>query len=67
MKLELLAIAVAIAAALPAVGATSPAWGSPELLDYSHVHRGGGAFEAPDNTLETFLWCWEHGSALECD
>ena len=36
-------------------------------LYISHVHRGGGKFEAPDNTLETFLWCWGNGSALECD
>ena len=33
----------------------------------SHVHRGGGKFERPDNTLSTFLWCWGNGSALECD
>ena len=33
----------------------------------SHVHRGGGRLESPDNTLETFKWCWENGSALECD
>ncbi len=37
------------------------------LLHLSHVHRGGGKEERPDNTLETFLWCWENGSALECD
>lgn len=36
-------------------------------LFISHVHRGGGARERPDNTLETFLWCWGNGSALECD
>lgn len=36
-------------------------------LYISHVHRGGGKFERPDNTLETFLWCWGNGSALECD
>ena len=36
-------------------------------LYISHVHRGGGAKESPDNTLETFKWCWENGSALECD
>ena len=36
-------------------------------LYVSHVHRGGGKFERPDNTLETFKWCWENGSALECD
>ena len=38
-----------------------------ELLYVSHVHRGGGKKEGPDNTLETFKWCWENGSALECD
>ena len=38
-----------------------------DLLYMSHVHRGGGKFERPDNTLETFKWCWENGSALECD
>ena len=38
-----------------------------DLLYISHVHRGGGKFERPDNTLETFKWCWENGSALECD
>ena len=36
-------------------------------LYISHVHRGGGKSERPDNTLETFKWCWENGSALECD
>ena len=37
------------------------------ILHLSHVHRGGGKAERPDNTLETFRWCWENGSALECD
>ena len=37
------------------------------LLHLSHVHRGGGKLERPDNTLETFMWCWQNGSALECD
>ncbi|MGN0852251.1 MAG: glycerophosphodiester phosphodiesterase [Kiritimatiellia bacterium] len=36
-------------------------------LFISHVHRGGGRLERPDNTLETFLWCWGNGSAPECD
>lgn len=36
-------------------------------IHLSHVHRGGGRLERPDNTLETFLWCWGNGSALECD
>ena len=38
-----------------------------DFLYISHVHRGGGKLERPDNTLETFKWCWENGSALECD
>ena len=38
-----------------------------ERLFISHVHRGGGKLERPDNTLETFRWCWENGSAVECD
>ena len=37
------------------------------LFHLSHVHRGGGKLERPDNTLETFKWCWTNGSALECD
>ena len=41
--------------------------GGIDLLHLSHVHRGGGRLERPDNTLETFTWCWENGSALECD
>ena len=41
--------------------------GRTDLLHLSHVHRGGGKLERPDNTLETFLWCWQNGSALECD
>ena len=44
-----------------------PEKGRTDLLYISHVHRGGGKFERPDNTLETFKWCWENGSALECD
>lgn len=31
------------------------------------VHRGGGAKTRPDNSLETFLWCWGHGMAPEAD
>lgn len=38
-----------------------------DFLYISHVHRGGGKRESPDNTLETFKWCWENGSAVECD
>ena len=38
-----------------------------DYLHLSHVHRGGGAFESPDNTLKTLRWCWDHGSAAEVD
>ena len=31
------------------------------------IHRGGGAKTRPDNSLETFLWCWGHGMAPEAD
>ena len=31
------------------------------------IHRGGGAKARPDNSLETFLWCWGHGMAPEAD
>lgn len=31
------------------------------------IHRGGGAKSRPDNSLETFLWCWGHGMAPEAD
>ena len=58
MKICLVAAGLALAAfAGPRTG----------LLHLSHVHRGGGKLERPDNTLETFKWCWENGSALECD
>ena len=57
LSLALLFCAAASAFAGPRTG----------LLHLSHVHRGGGKLERPDNTLETFKWCWENGSALECD
>ena len=50
------------------VGCSStPQLDGTNLLHLSHVHRGGGKLERPDNTLATFTWCWENGSALECD
>ena len=62
---------IALVAAMAAVaGCTTndaPASERTGLLHLSHVHRGGGKLERPDNTLETFKWCWQNGSALECD
>ena len=46
---------------------STPQLDGTNLLHLSHVHRGGGKLERPDNTLATFTWCWENGSALECD
>lgn len=31
------------------------------------IHRGGGKKARPDNSLETFLWCWGHGCTPEAD
>ena len=59
-RLFLLGLGLAVAGAALAESRT-------DWLHLSHVHRGGGKFERPDNTLETFLWCWGNGSALECD
>ena len=33
----------------------------------SQIHRGGGWSSRPDNSLETFLWCWGLGFAPEAD
>ena len=33
----------------------------------SQIHRGGGSASRPDNSLETFLWCWGLGFAPEAD
>lgn len=45
--------------------------GAPETraqgLCRCQVHRGGGRDTRPDNSLETFLWCWGHGVAPEAD
>lgn len=47
-----------------------PAWIPREKGLYrSQVHRGGGARSRsrPDNSLETFLWCWGYGMAPQAD
>lgn len=65
ISLALLAIGAVHARTAEATDSLQP-WGTDRLY-ISHVHRGGGAAERPDNTLETFRWCWENGSAVECD
>lgn len=71
MKKRIVVISVAAAVFSAALAGCTSDDGMPRdrttLLHLSHVHRGGGKFEYPDNTLETFKWCWENGSALECD
>ena len=45
-----------------------PAWIPREKGLYrSQIHRGGGRASRPDNSLETFLWCWGLGFAPEAD
>ena len=45
-----------------------PAWIPREKgLFRSQIHRGGGKESRPDNSLETFLWCWGLGFAPEAD
>ena len=65
MKMKRLSIA-AIACALAVQTLAMPA-DRTAFLNISQVHRGGGKLERPDNTLETFKWCWENGMAIECD
>lgn len=63
-----MSVAFAFAAAcstLPCQGEGVAARGT-ELFR-CQVHRGGGRNTRPDNALETFLWCWEHGVAPEAD
>ena len=70
--------AAAICAAITFVTAcsTSPEpgrWAKPspvpreQGLHRCQIHRGGGRDTRPDNSLETFLWCWGHGMAPEAD
>ena len=53
--------------------ATDGKWPKPQLISREEglyrcqVHRGGGVNARPDNSLETFLWCWGHGVAPEAD
>ena len=68
MKETMAAIISASVMALSAGEWAKPAWIPRERGLYrSQVHRGGGAKSRPDNSLETFLWCWGHGLAPEAD
>ena len=56
-----------------ALAATAGEWAKPapmpreKGLYRSQIHRGGGKASRPDNSLETFLWCWGLGFAPEAD
>ncbi len=68
MNKILFAVIVASALSLSAGEWEKPAWIPREKGLYRcQVHRGGGAKSRPDNSLETFLWCWGHGMAPEAD
>ena len=50
------AMSVALGLALLAAGCrTERQLDGTNLLHLSHVHRGGGKLERPDNTLDTFM------------
>lgn len=38
-----------------------------EKLLLCQIHRGGGAGTFPDNSMESFLWCWGSGVTPEAD
>ena len=62
-----------ILAALVAGAVMAETWEKPAPIPREkglyrcQVHRGGGKKSRPDNSLETFLWCWGHGVAPEAD
>ena len=68
MKKTMLAV-LTLAASVAIAGQ----WPKPEPiprekgLHRCQIHRGGGYNTRPDNSLETFLWCWGHGMAPEAD
>ena len=61
------------AMSLAALAATAGQWPKPDPIPRenglyrSQIHRGGGWSSRPDNSLETFLWCWGLGFAPEAD
>ena len=58
---------VGILAAIVGAGCCSVRQAANPTYACSHVHRGGGDSERPDNTLKTFVWAWQHGAGVECD
>ena len=68
---HIITLTAGLAAALLACGCRTPETASipPQGTELfrCQVHRGGGRDTRPDNSLETFLWCWGHGVAPEAD
>ena len=68
MKKMMMVMGVAAMFAATAGQWSKPTWIPREKGLYrSQIHRGGGKGSRPDNSLETFLWCWGHGMAPEAD
>lgn len=67
MKSRKFTTILAMVAAISAFAASDKSNSRSEGLFRSQVHRGGGRNTRPDNSLETFLWCWGHGVAPEAD
>ncbi len=64
MKMLIAAVALAACGGVAEAAAVPPQ--GTELFR-CQVHRGGGRNTRPDNALETFRWCWDHGVAPEAD
>ena len=68
MKKMMMVMGVAAVFAATAGQWSKPTWIPREKgLHRSQIHRGGGKKARPDNSLETFLWCWGHGCTPEAD
>jgi len=68
MKKMMMVMGVAAVFAATAGQWSKPTWIPREKgLFRSQIHRGGGKGSRPDNSLETFLWCWGLGFAPEAD
>ena len=68
MKKMMMVMGVAAMFAATAGQWSKPTWIPREKGLYrSQIHRGGGKVSRPDNSLETFLWCWGLGFAPEAD
>ena len=68
MKKMIMVMGVAAVFAATAGQWSKPTWIPREKGLYrSQIHRGGGTRSRPDNSLETFLWCWGRGFAPEAD